>query len=257
MATAPGDGAVLEAQEVVVTYGGVRAVDSVSLAVERGAVVGIIGPNGAGKSSFLGALGGQVRRSSGQIRLGPHEISGMLPHQRARLGLSRTFQTTSEFSRMTVFENLVTAAEGDRGASLPAVLFHPRRTAARERELGERAWQILRRFEMEHTANLLGQELSGGQRRLVEIMRCLMGAPEVMLLDEPMVGVAPHLTRKLIEDLRSIARDGLAIVIVEHALEVVRQLCDRVVVMAMGRVIASGSFEEVVQDKTVQAAYLS
>ncbi|MGH7757830.1 MAG: ATP-binding cassette domain-containing protein, partial [Candidatus Dormibacteria bacterium] len=138
-----------------------------------------------------------------------------------------------------------------------AVLFHPRRTAARERELGERAWQILRRFEMEHTANLLGQELSGGQRRLVEIMRCLMGAPEVMLLDEPMVGVAPHLTRKLIEDLRSIARDGLAIVIVEHALEVVRQLCDRVVVMAMGRVIAIGSFEEVVQDKDVQAAYLS
>ncbi|MGH7608865.1 MAG: ABC transporter ATP-binding protein [Candidatus Dormibacteria bacterium] len=252
-----GSGPVLVAKSVSVTYGGVRAVDQVSLSVERGGIVGIIGPNGAGKSSFLGALGGQVRRSAGQILLGDHEIGGLLPHQRARLGLARTFQTTSEFGRMTVFENLATAAQGDRGASLRAVVSHPRRTRQREGQVAEHAWQVLRRFEMEHTASLYGQELSGGQRRLVEIMRCLMRSPEVLLLDEPMVGVAPHLTRKLIEDLRAIGREGLAIVIVEHALEVVRQLCDRVVVMALGRVIAAGSFEEVVQDPAVQSAYLS
>lgn len=248
---------VLVARDVVVSYGGVRAVDQVSISVERGAIIGIIGPNGAGKSSFLGALGGQVKRTGGVITLAGQDIGGMLPHERARLGLARTFQTTSEFGRMTVFENLVTAGEGDKGSSLKAVVLHPRRTAIREREVADRAWGILQRFEMEPTSNLYGRELSGGQRRLVEIMRCLMRAPEVLLLDEPMVGVAPHLTGKLIEDLRGIRKDGLGIVIVEHALEVVRQLCDRVVVMAFGKVIAAGSFEEVVQNAAVQSAYLS
>lgn len=256
-ATATGPDPVLVARDVVVSYGGVHAVDQVSVNISPGGIIGIIGPNGAGKSSFLGALGGQVKRSGGVITLSGQDISSLLPHQRARLGLARTFQTTSEFGRMTVFENLVTAAEGDRGASLKSVVLHPRRTKMREHAVAEHAWEVLRRFEMEPTANHYGRELSGGQRRLVEIMRCLMRSPKVLLLDEPMVGVAPHLTHKLVEDLRAIGRDGLGILIVEHALEVVRQLCDQVVVMALGKVIASGSFEEVVQDPTVQAAYLS
>ncbi len=255
----PEDGSqpVLVAKDVVVDYGGVHAVNRVSLSVAPGEVLGIIGPNGAGKSSFLAALGGQVRRASGTITLDGHDLSGLLPHRRARLGMARTFQTTSEFSRMTVFENLVTAAEGDAGSSLKAVVLHPRRTGQREQELVVHAWGVLERFEMTHVANLYGGELSGGQRRLVEIMRCLMRHPRVLLLDEPMVGVAPHLTGKLISDLRGISREGLAIVIVEHAMEVVRKLCDRVVVMAFGEVIASGTFEEVAQDATVQSAYLS
>lgn len=252
-----GSGAVLQARDVVVSYGGVHAVGGVSVSVPPRTIVGVIGPNGAGKSSFLGALGGQVKRKSGVITLAGRDISRLLPHQRARLGLARTFQTTSEFGRMTVFENLVTAAEGDTGASLGAVVLHPRQTAQRERVITERAWNTLRRFEMEHTANLYGAELSGGQRRLVEIMRCLMRDPKVLLLDEPMVGVAPHLTGKLIADLRSVAQEGPGIMIVEHALEVVRQLCDQVVVMALGKVIAAGTFDEVVQDAGVQAAYLS
>jgi ABC-type branched-subunit amino acid transport system ATPase component len=248
---------ILVAKDVVVGYGGVHAVNQVSISVSSGEVLGIIGPNGAGKSSFLAALGGQVRRAGGTMTLDGHDISGLLPHQRARLGLARTFQTTSEFSKMTVFENLVTSAEGNYGSSLRAVVFQPRRTALREQELAAHAWEVLERFEMTHVANLYGGELSGGQRRLVEIMRCLMRQPRVLLLDEPMVGVAPHLTGKLISDLRGISRDGLAIVIVEHAMDVVRQLCDQVMVMAFGQVIARGTFEEVAQDVTVQSAYLS
>ena len=124
---------VLVAGDVVVSYGGARAVDQVSISVARGEIVGVIGPNGAGKSSLLGALGGQVKRTAGVITLDGRDIGGLLPHQRARLGLARTFQTTSEFGRMTVFENLVTAAEGDSGASLRAVVLHPRQTAQRER----------------------------------------------------------------------------------------------------------------------------
>lgn len=247
---------LLAARDVVVAYEGVVAVDGLSLEVHHGEALGLIGPNGAGKSSFLGALGGQVRLTRGSISLDGHEIGRLEPHARARLGITRTFQMTSEFARMTAFENLVTAGQGAAGSSLRAVVCHPRRERESERRVASRAWSILDRFEMSHIANLYGAELSGGQRRLVEIMRCLMREPKVLLLDEPMVGVAPHLVDKLIIDLRSISAEGIALVIVEHALEVVQELCGRVVVMALGRPIASGSFESVVADADVQAAYV-
>ena len=247
---------LLVAREVTVAYGGVRAVSGVSLEVGAGRSLGLIGPNGAGKSSFLAALGGQVRLVAGSIALEGHEIGGLPPYRRARRGITRTFQMTSEFARMTVFENLVTAGHGAEGAALRTVVLRRRETRLAERLVAARAWSVLDRFEMSHVADLYGAELSGGQRRLVEIMRCLMREPKVLLLDEPMVGVAPHLVEKLIADLRSIRDDGIALVIVEHALEVVQELCDRVVVMALGRPIASGSFEAVVADPDVQAAYV-
>ena len=246
----------LVARDVGVAYGGVVAVDGVSLDLFAGEALGLIGPNGAGKSSFLGALGGQVRLARGSVTLDGHEIGRLPPFQRARRGITRTFQTTSEFSGMTTFENLVTAGHGSEGASLRSVVLRRAETRRAEHEIAERAWSILDRFEMSHTADLYGSELSGGQRRLVEIMRCLMRQPKVLLLDEPMVGVAPHLVQKLIADLWTIRADGISLVIVEHALEVVEELCTRVVVMALGRPIASGTFDEVVANRDVQAAYV-
>jgi ABC-type branched-subunit amino acid transport system ATPase component len=247
---------LLVAKDVVVAYGGVRAVNGVSLELGAGHSLGLIGPNGAGKSSFLAALGGQVRLTEGSITLDGDEIGGLPPYRRARRGITRTFQMTSEFAKMTVFENLVTAGHGAEGAALRNVVGRRRATREAERTVGARAWSVLDRFEMSHVADLYGAELSGGQRRLVEIMRCLMREPKVLLLDEPMVGVAPHLVDKLIADLRSIRDDGIALVIVEHALEVVQEMCERVVVMALGRPIASGTFDEVVADPDVQAAYV-
>jgi branched-chain amino acid transport system ATP-binding protein len=247
---------LLAARDVVVAYGGVRAVNGVSLDLSAGESLGLIGPNGAGKSSFLAALGGQVRLAEGSIALDGEEIGGLPAYRRARRGITRTFQMTSEFAKMTVFENLVTAGHGADGASLRNVVLRRRETRRAERAVAARAWSVLDRFEMSHVADLYGAELSGGQRRLVEIMRCLMREPKVLLLDEPMVGVAPHLVDKLIADLRSIREDGIALVIVEHALEVVQELCERVVVMALGRPIASGTFDEVVADPDVQAAYV-
>ena len=246
----------LAARNVVVAYGGVLAVNEMSLDLHPGEAVGLIGPNGAGKSSFLGALGGQVKLTRGSITLEGREIGRMPAYERARLGITRTFQMTSEFARMTVFENLVTAGHGAQGAALRSVVLRWRETRAQDREIARRAWSVLDRFERSHTADLYGSELSGGQRRLVEIMRCLMRQPKVLLLDEPMVGVAPHLVDKLIADLRTIRADGIALLIVEHALEVVQELCGRVVVMALGQPIASGSFEEVVAHPEVQAAYV-
>ena len=247
---------LLSAHEVVVAYGGVRAVNGISLELGAGQSVGLIGPNGAGKSSFLAALGGQVRLAQGSIALDGEEIGGLPPYRRARRGITRTFQMTSEFAKMTVFENLVTAGHGAEGASLRNVVVRRRATRSAEREVAALAWAVLDRFEMAHVADLYGAELSGGQRRLVEIMRCLMREPKVLLLDEPMVGVAPHLVEKLIADLRSIRDEGIALVIVEHALEVVQEVCERVVVMALGRSIASGTFDEVVADPEVQTAYV-
>lgn len=247
---------LLATMDVSVAYGGVRAVDGVSLDLAAGESLGLIGPNGAGKSSFLGALGGQVPLAGGSVLLDGREIGSLPPFKRARLGITRTFQMTSEFARMTVFENLVTAGHGAHGASLRSVVLRRRQTRRAEGTVAARAWSVLDRFEMSQFADLYGAELSGGQRRLVEIMRCLMREPTVLLLDEPMVGVAPHLVDALIADLRSIRDDGIALVIVEHALEVVQELCERVVVMALGRPIASGSFDQVVADPAVQAAYV-
>jgi ABC-type branched-subunit amino acid transport system ATPase component len=255
-ASAPAGDAQLSARDVVVAYGGVTAVNGVSLDIHEGEALGLIGPNGAGKSSFLAALGGQVKLTRGSIVLDGREVGHMPAFERARLGITRTFQMTSEFAQMTVFENLVTAGHGASGSSLGSVVLRWRKTRDAELEIARRAWATLDRFEMSHTADLYGAELSGGQRRLVEIMRCLMRQPKVLLLDEPMVGVAPHLVDKLIADLRSIRAEGIALVIVEHALEVVQELCSRVVVLALGQPIASGTSDVVVADPEVQAAYV-
>jgi ABC-type branched-subunit amino acid transport system ATPase component len=247
---------VLETDGVVVSYGGVKAVDGVSVQVHRGEAVGLIGPNGAGKSSFLAALGGQQRAAGGRITLDGLDVTRLPPYRRARLGIVRTFQMTSEFAGMTTFENLLTAGMGTQGSALTQVVLHPRSTRCRQEAVEAKAWEVLERFDAMHIANTYGRELSGGQRRLVEIMRCLMRSPRVLLLDEPMVGVAPHLVDRLVSDLQSLRDEGIALVIVEHALEVVRQLCDSVNVMALGKLIASGTYEEVVGDPAVQAAYL-
>jgi branched-chain amino acid transport system ATP-binding protein len=249
--------AVLEARDVVVRYGGVAAVNHVSFDLHPGQILGLIGPNGAGKSSLLAAIGGQLRAQGGSILLGGRDVTRAAPYTRARHGIVRTFQTTSEFEGMTVFENLLVAGRGASGASLWRVATRWRANGAEERAAAVKAWEVLDRFEMADLADAYGRELSGGQRRLVEIMRCLMRDPSVLLLDEPMVGVAPHLVAKFIRDLRSVAAEGIGLVIVEHALEVIEQLCDVVVVMALGEVIARGSYEAVVSHEGVRRAYLA
>lgn len=253
----PGVAPVLQVRDVLVRYGGVAAVSHVSFDLLPGQVLGLIGPNGAGKSSLLAAIGGQQRAQGGSIVLRGREVTGMAPYTRAQLGIVRTFQTTSEFEAMTVFENLLVAGRGAAGASLWQVSTRWSANRKAERRAAARAWEVLDRFEMADLADAYGRELSGGQRRLVEIMRCLMCEPSVLLLDEPMVGVAPHLVAKLVGDLRTVASDGIGLILVEHALEVVQQLCDVVVVMAMGEVIARGPYEDVVKDEGVRSAYLA
>jgi len=229
-------------------------VRDVSLRVRAGEVVGLIGPNGAGKSSLLGALGGQFAVASGQVLLGGQDVTGLPPYRRARLGLVRTFQHTSTFDGLTVFENLLVAALTARGARLRNAVAGDRRQRA---EAAGSVWERLREFDMVPVADSYGAELSGGQRRLVEIMRCLMQSPRVLLLDEPMVGVAPHLVQRISGDCARISASGVAIVIVEHALEVVEAVCDRVVVMASGQVVTEASYAEAMSSGAVREAYFA
>jgi branched-chain amino acid transport system permease protein len=243
---------VLEVRDISVRFGGVEAVRDVTLQVSAGEVVGLIGPNGAGKSSLLGALGGQFAVASGRVLLSGHDVTSLPPYRRARLGLVRTFQHTSTFDGLTVFENLLVSAMSASGSRLRDSLVGQR---ARQAEAAESVWERLREFELTAMADKYGSELSGGQRRLVEIMRCLMQSPQVLLLDEPMVGVAPHLVERISGDCARISESGVAVVIVEHALEVIQAVCGRVVVMASGQVVAQASYAEAMSSGAVQEAY--
>lgn len=248
---------VLDVSHVSVRFGGVVAVRDASLQLHENEIVGLIGPNGAGKSSLLGALGGQIPVAGGQVRLSGHDVTHAPPHRRARLGLARTFQLTSTFDGLTVYENLLVAALEARGARLRDALAGGRKLRGRGAEADQAVWSRLLEFDMASVANSYGSELSGGQRRLVEIMRCLMQSPRVMLLDEPMVGVAPHLVARIQQECARVRESGVSIIIVEHALEVVQAVCDRVVVMSFGEVVAQASYAEAIGSDAVREAYFA
>ncbi|MGH2874800.1 MAG: ABC transporter ATP-binding protein [Solirubrobacteraceae bacterium] len=246
---------ILAVQDVRVRYGGVEAVAGVSMTIETPQIVGLIGPNGAGKSSLLAAVGGQVRTTAGRVLLRERDVTRLPPYRRARIGLVRTFQTAGVFDRLTVAENLLVAGMGNRGSRLWGAVAG--RTARVEAQAQERVLQVLTDLELRSMTDAYGAELSGGQRRLVEMARCMMCSPTVLLLDEPMVGVAPHLVARIGETCRRIRDTGVAIVIVEHAMEVVESVCDRVVVMAVGEILDDGTYASVMSNGSVRDAYLA
>jgi branched-chain amino acid transport system ATP-binding protein len=247
---------VLEVSGLRVAFGGAPAVDGVSLSVQRGEVVGLIGPNGAGKSSMLNAISGDLHPTAGSIRLSGRDVTRLPAHRRARLGMARTSQTARVFEGLTVFEGLVTFARGAEGASLARTLLH-RGQRLEEAEAAELAWGLLDRHGFAHIADLYGRELSGGQRRFVDLAMALIRSPQLLLLDEPMVGVASAILPGLMSALRDAAGRSVGVLMVEHALDLVAELCDRVIVMASGNIIASGTYEEIAADVEVRRAYLS
>ena len=247
---------VLEARDVVREFGGVRAVDGVSFAVRKGQLTGLIGPNGAGKSTLLAMLAGTLSVTSGQIIYRGNDITGVPAFRRARVGLVRTFQLASEFKRLTVMENLLSAVPGNRGDSLRGALLGRRYWRGDEEAAVRRATGLLERFGLAEMANSYAGELSGGQRRLVEIMRALMTEPATLLLDEPMAGVHPNLARRIGAELVALCAEGMTILMVEHELAIMDEFCDPVVVMAEGRVLAEGTMQELRGRSEVVEAYL-
>jgi ABC-type branched-subunit amino acid transport system ATPase component len=242
--------------DVVRGYGGVRAVDGASFEAKRGRVTGLIGPNGAGKSTLIGIIGGQIKAAAGSILFEGDEVMGQAPHKVARRGIIRTFQLSAEFTHLTVLENLLVAAQEQRGESLVGAELGRAYWGRSENALVSEARDVLDRFSMASKETELAGNLSGGQKRLLEIMRALMARPKLLLLDEPFAGVNPTLARSIEERLLELRDEGLSMIMVEHELGVVERLCDPVLVMARGKVIAEGSMHDVGARREVLDAYL-
>jgi branched-chain amino acid transport system permease protein len=248
--------AILECRDLVRTFNGVPAVDGVSMAFERGRLTGIIGPNGAGKSTVLAMLAGTLPASGGHVLFRGEDISGVPAYRRARLGLVRTFQLASEFKRLTVLENLVAAVPDQRGETFRGALLGRRYWGSQEQASIERAEDMLERFGLLALADRYAGDLSGGQRRLVEIMRALMAEPEVLLLDEPMAGVHPRLAHEIGMQLVRLCDEGTTVVMVEHELSIMDEFCDPVFVLADGKVLAEGTMSALRAKEEVVEAYL-
>jgi ABC-type branched-subunit amino acid transport system ATPase component len=237
-------------------FEGMHAVDGVSIDVLPGHITGLIGPNGAGKSTLLAVLAGTLPASEGSIVFDGVDITRWPTYKRARHGLVRTFQLPSEFGQLTVLENLLVAAPHHRGESLHGALLGKRYWSGDERRLVVRARELLERFSMSAKESDYAGALSGGQKRLIEIMRALMLRPRLLLLDEPMSGVHPSIIGEIASYLETLRDEGLTILIVEHELHMVERLCNPVVVMAQGKVIGQGSMTELRRQQEIVEAYL-
>ena len=247
--------ASLRVYDVVRAFDGVRAVDGASLEVEPGSITGLIGPNGAGKSTLFHCISGFLRPQSGRVLLDGKRIDRRAPHRVARAGLIRTFQTPRSLTRMTVLENVLLAAPRHRGERLGGSLAP--RARRRERTATARAGELLELVRLDGSAGELAGTLSGGQRKLLDLVRALMAEPRILLLDEPMAGVSPNLRVELLQHILALReRDGITLLIVEHDLDFVMRASDRVIVMNDGRVIAHGSPDEVRANERVVDAYL-
>lgn len=242
---------------VTKSFGGLRAVADATFGIAPQRITGLIGPNGAGKSTTINIICGAIRPDAGRITFEGIDLTGQPAHEVARRGVVRTFQRANLFPRLTVMENLLAAVPDMPGDSLASVLLGKRRWAAAERKAVHDARGVLRRFDMQRYENTYAGELSGGEKRMVELMRALMAEPRLLVLDEPMAGVNPTRAREIGTYLRELADDGLTMLLVEHEMSFVERVCDHVVVMANGVVLAQGQMSELRQNREVVDAYLS
>ena len=247
---------ILSVRNVSRDFGGVKAVDGANFDARRGHITGLIGPNGAGKSTLMGIVAGAIKPVSGTVTFDGHDVTGLPAYQIARLGLIRTFQLSAEFSKLTVLENLLVAVQDQKGESLFGSELGRPYWGADEANHVDVARAVLDRFAMTAKENELAGNLSGGQKRLLEIMRALMSQPKMLLLDEPFAGVNPTLALEIEQYLRDLRAEGFSMIMVEHELSVVERMCDPVVVMAQGKVISEGSMSDVSARQEVLDAYL-
>ncbi len=247
---------VLEARDLTKRFGGVVAVNAMSLAVRRGEILGLIGPNGAGKTTMFDLLAGSVASSAGSIHLMGREITREPAHRRLAGGMGRTFQIPRPFPELTLLENMLLARQGQSGERLWANFTAPGRVAAEERAAREKALGLLDLVALRRLADDPARVLSGGQRKLLELARVMMADPQVILLDEPAAGVNPALLEVLISRIKDINASGVTFVLIEHNIDMVQRLCNRIVVMAQGSLLCEGRPDEVARDPRVIDAYL-
>ncbi|PWK61788.1 ABC transporter ATP-binding protein [Aminobacter sp. AP02] len=247
---------LIEVRGLVKQFGGLRAIDGMSMALKRGEMVGLIGPNGAGKTTMFNLIAGALKPTSGAIRIGDADVSGEGAEQRIGRGVGRTFQIPRPFAEMTVLENVLTGAQGQSGERFWMNFLSTRKVAAEERAAVEKARALLDFVLLAKLQNEPARVLSGGQRKLLELARILMADPDVILLDEPAAGVNPTLLELIIDRVRALNGQGKTILLIEHNMEMVARLCGRVIVMAAGKLLAEGTPAEVSRHPAVVSAYL-
>ena len=231
-------------------FGGLRAVDDVSLAVDVGERRVILGPNGAGKTTLFNLITGLLAPLSGAIRLFADDITALAPYRRVRLGLGRTFQITTLFPRLTVLDSVLLAVQGADSARFS--LLRPRDTY---RHLGRRADDLLTEWDLEHRRHATTRELSYGEQRQIELLLALAGRPRVLLLDEPTAGLSAAETADVVAMIERFPRE-MTVLLIEHDMDVALALADRITVMHEGRVLAEGTRDEIHADPRVTQIYL-
>jgi|Deesub1362B_J571_1020462.scaffolds.fasta_scaffold01740_7 branched-chain amino acid transport system ATP-binding protein len=246
---------ILELKEVTKSFGGVVALNRVSLEVEEGEITALLGPNGSGKSTLINVVSGVYPPDSGRIFFSGKEITSLSPHEIANLGIIRTFQVPRVFKNLSVIENMLVAAREQRGESLATTLFRWRDVRAQEEENIRKALEILEFLEIEHMKNEYAGNLSGGQQKLLALGRALMAEPKLLLLDEPVAGVAPPLARKIFEKILELRSKGLSFLIIEHNVDVLMDFAGFVYVLHRGEIVAKGKPEEILESKQVLEVY--
>jgi len=238
-------------------FGGIRAVDGVSVNIAKGSITGLIGPNGAGKSTLFNVIAGLFPPTSGRVWLDGEEITGLPPHTLFHKGLLRTFQIAHEFSTLTVRQNLMTVPAGQPGEVLWDTWFRGGRVRRREAEVRAKADEVIEFLEIGHVADELAGNLSGGQKKLLELGRTMMVDPKIVFLDEVGAGVNRTLLGTIAEAIQRLNRErGYTFCLVEHDMDFIARLCRDVIVMAEGKLLAVGAPDQVMKNEAVIEAYL-
>ena len=244
-------------QDVVKHFGGLAAVDGVSMEIEQGTITGLIGPNGAGKSTLFNLIAGNLTPESGSIYLDGDDVTGLKPHMLFSKGLLRTFQIAHEFQSLSVLDNLMMVPSLQVGESLLGAWFKREKVVRQEAEIRGKAEEVISFLNMGHLANELAGNLSGGQKKLLELGRTMMVSPKVVILDEVGAGVNRTLLKEIGDAILSMNRErGFTFCMIEHDMDFISRLCDPVVVMAEGKILAQGSVEKIKANEDVIEAYL-
>ena len=238
-------------------FGGIRAVDGVSLSIDEGRITGLIGPNGAGKTTLFNVIAGVHQPTSGSVYLDGETVTGLKPHELCARGVLRTFQIAQEFATLTVRENLLMVPSGQSGENLLDAWLRPAQVRSEEERVCAKADEVIEFLEISQVADELAGNLSGGQKKLLELGRTMMVDAKIVLLDEVGAGVNRTLLKKIGDAiLRLRSERGYTFFMIEHDMDFISRLCERVIVMAEGAVLADGTAEEVKADERVGEAYL-
>ncbi len=238
-------------------FGGIHAVEDASLAIEQGSITGLIGPNGAGKTTLFNVIAGIYPPDAGKVLLNGEDITGRQPHELFAKGILRTFQIAHEFSSLSVRENLMMVPNGQSGESLVATWLRPGQVVAEETVIRERADEVVEFLQLSSVVNELAGNLSGGQKKLLELGRTMMAEPKIVFLDEVGAGVNRTLLRTIGDSILRLNREqGYTFCMIEHDMDFISRLCDPVIVMASGSVLAQGTADNIMNNEAVIEAYL-